>query len=112
MCFILINFTGCEGVDQYDIYSVAPSIEQSKKPAILAQTGTTSGVSMSARPLPQSKKPSINLEQARKRAAARERKLKQQLKERLLEEEKEKVKEDEDDNEDRVESETSSASVR
>lgn len=61
--------------------------EPKTKPAILSQTGTTGAISLTSRPPPQSKKPSIDLEQARRRAAARERRLKQQQKEKKLAEE-------------------------
>lgn len=77
--------------------------EVTTKPAILAKTGTTSTISFTERPQPQSKQPSINLEQARRRAAVR----KEQ--ERLKKKQKEEISGVE---EDRAESETSSASLR
>lgn len=85
--------------------------EPKTKPAILAQTGTTGAVSLAQRPQPQSKKPSIDLEQARRRTAARERRLKQQLKEKKLAEQAAAAAADTVESE-RAESESSYASVR
>ena len=60
------------------------STEKEVKPAILAQTGTTSGVSLAARPQPQTKKSSLDREQMKRQAAIRERKLKQERKKQQM----------------------------
>lgn len=86
------------------------STEKELKPAILAKTGTTASISMIERPQPQAKKPSIDLAQAKKRAAARELKLKQEVRRKQMAEaaQAQRVV----DAEDRAPSDTSSTSIR
>lgn len=83
------------------------------KPAILTQTGTSSKINiskLSERPEPPEKKPSIDLAQPKKKAAARELRLKQERKKKeLLEAEKARSEAVADD---RAPSDTSSTSVR
>jgi len=65
---------------------------------------------MSERPQPMAKKPSIDLELAKKKAAARERRLKKLLKEQQLREEKERLEMEKQNG--RPGSDASSSSVR
>lgn len=81
--------------------------EKVKKPAILSNAGTTATVSLAPRPQPQAKKPSVDLNLVKKKAAIREQKLKdKRRKEKLEEEQRQQMLEE------RSESEASSSSLR
>ncbi|XP_067933193.1 uncharacterized protein [Watersipora subatra] len=96
---------------EFRMFAPMPPSEKETKPAILAQTGTTHGIKMSERTLqPQAKKPSVDLELVKKRAAARERKLRQEQKNRQLEEQVRQLNASAAD--DRLSSDASSTSLR